>query len=384
MKKLMTMFLFAVILSGIVLAQTTPSISVNVLKYDPSPAESGKFLDLWISASNKGTGIANDYVLELVPGYPFFLDSNENPIRNYDIIDADGIRTDYKLRVAEDAPNGDSILKVKVYKKGSSSFATQDLKISILGKTDVNVISASPETLLPGKATSVTFVLNNTGKADVRDLVVTWYDADKKILPISGESRVKIDQIKVGEAKEITFNMIADPSITQGVHVINLNMSLQRFGISDSRTAQIAFIVGGLTNFESSQQEITDATMSISVANIGVNIGTAVSVSVPEQSGWKIVGSNSVFLGNLNPGDFTVASLQIQPASTSVKKLLLNLDYTDTTGTRQSVQKEITVNLDNIKSTKPKQGISPIVYLVVLVVIVGAGYYLKKKLKKKK
>lgn len=385
MKKIITIFLFAVILSGVVLAQSTgSSVSANVLKYDPSPAEPGKFLDLWLSATNKGTGTATDYVIELIPGYPFFLDSNENPVRNFDFIDADGVRAVYKLRVAEDAPSGDSILKVKLYKKGSSSVITQDLKINILGKVDVNIVSASPETLVPGKPTEVKFLLNNTGKAPVKDMVVVWYDSDKKILPLADENRYKIDSLEIGESREISFNMIADPSITQGVHLLNLNLSFQRFGVTDSRTAQIAFIVGGLTNFELSQQEIDDTALSLSIANIGVNTATGVSVSVPEQQDWKITGSSNVFLGNLNPGDFTVASVQIQPTSKTVSKLRINVDYTDTTGTRQTIESDVIVNLLNIKSTKPAQGTSPIVYIAVLVAIAIAGYYAKKKLKKKK
>src|SRR3989338_6103378 len=133
--------LIALLLSGTATAGMGQDIKVSVLKHDPSPAEAGKFLELWLSIENQGTGIVNDYTIELVPGYPFFLDSNEEPVRNFAFIDADGARAKYRLRVAEDAPNGDSILKVRQYRQGSQSFIKQDLEVSVLGKVDVDIVS---------------------------------------------------------------------------------------------------------------------------------------------------------------------------------------------------------------------------------------------------
>ncbi|MFH0949015.1 MAG: hypothetical protein V1802_00840 [Candidatus Aenigmatarchaeota archaeon] len=381
----MAIFALFLFISPVMSAQmsTGPNIKVAVLKYDPAPAEAGKFIELWLSIENKGTGVVNDYVTELIPGYPFFLDSNENSVRNFAFIDTDGVRTKYKLRVAEDAPNGDAVLKIKHYAKGSSLFTTDDLEISILGKVDMDIVSVEPDTLTPGSPTKVKFLFNNSGSAPVKDLVVMWNDPNKQILPLAGENRYRIQELDIGKSTEVEFNMIADPSITQGVHVINLNMTFQRFGTADSRTSQIAFIVGGMTNFDVAQQDIEGNAVSLSVANIGVNTATGVLISVSEQSGWKIVGGSSVFLGNLNPGDFTVASFQLQSLSKDINKLSAKIEYTDTTGIRRSAEKDISINLAQATTQKTKESPNFFLYFVVIVIAIAAGWYVRKRFRKR-
>lgn len=382
MKSIWFILIFSLVVST-ALAQSI-NVKVSTLKYDPSPAEPGKFLDLWLSIDNKGTGIVQNYVVELVPGYPFFLDSNENATRKFDSIDADGARMKYRIRVAEDAPDGDSILKVKHYQEGSSTFITEDLKISILGKINVDISSIEPDTLIPGNPTKVKFLFNNTGMAPVRDLIITWSDPNNKILPLGGENRFRIDELGVGASRTVEFRMIADPSITQGVHVININMSFQRFGQADSRTSQIAFIVGGLTDFDVAQQEINSNSLSVSVANIGVNTATGVMISIPDQPGWKVIGSSNVFLGNLNPGDFTVASVQIQPLSKEINKIDAKIEYTDTTGVRQSLSKQLSINQAQITAQKVEPRPNYLLYGIAAIVIIAILWYLKKRIRKKR
>ena len=374
-----------VFLSSLAVAQVAsgPIIKADVLKYDPAPAEPGNFLDLWLSIDNTGSDTANDYIVELIPAYPFYLDSNENAIRNYSSIDSIGVIAEYKLRIAEDAPNGEAILKVKHYKRGSSIAVIDELKVSIIGKVDVDILSIEPNTLIPGNPTKVVFSVNNSGRAPVRDMIITWNDPNNKILPLAGENRYRIQNLDIGNSTEVVFSMIADPSATQGVHMINVNMSFQRFGISDSRTSQIAFIVGGLTDFDVAQQDIRDNTISISVANIGVNTATGVLLTVPEQQDWRIIGGSNVFLGNLNSGDFTVASLQLQSlVQDSIRNLTVHLQYTDTTGIRQKTEK--TMNINFAKATEKKESPNFMLYAVIAIIIIAVIWYMFRKSSKKR
>ena len=373
---LMIISLMLLSVAGFSQLNSESSISINVLKYNPSPAESGKPVEIWISIKNNGPKIEN-YVTELLPEYPFSLEAGENATREYAFLDSEGVRARYKLTVADNAANGDAVLKIKHYRKGSAAAQISELAINILGKVDVNIDSVKPDTLTPGKSTKVEFVLKNSGKALVNDLIVLWSDPNKKILSLGQDNRKIIERIDVNQSAVIEFSMIADPSISQGVHLINMNLSFQRFGATDTRTSQIAFIIGGTTDFDVAQQNLENNVLSLSVANIGVNTATGALISVPDQQGWKIIGGSNVFLGNLNPGDFTVASVQLQPLSVDVNKLNVVVEYTDTTGARIKMEKTVGINFATISQKKDQPNY--LLYIMIIVIIAILLYMVYKR-----
>ena len=57
--------------------------------------------------------------------------------------------------------------------------------------------------------------------------------------------------------------------------------------------------------------------ISLSVANVGNNMAYAVKVSVPEQEGYRVSGSSSTIVGNLQKGDYTIASFNVTSAQAS-------------------------------------------------------------------
>ncbi|MFH0837365.1 MAG: hypothetical protein V1870_04505 [Candidatus Aenigmatarchaeota archaeon] len=362
--------------SGFSQLNSDPSISVNILKYDPSPAEPGKSMELWISIKNSGTRIDN-YVTEILPEFPFSLEVGEDATREYAFLDSEGVKAKYKLTVADNAANGNAVLKIKHYRKGSAAAQISELTINIIGKIDVNIDSVDPDTLIPGKSTKVQFVLKNSGKAPVNDLSIIWSDPDKKILSLGQDNRKIIQFFGVNDSAIVEFNMIADPSIAQGVHLINVVLSFQRFGTTDTRTSQIAFIVGGITNFDVAQQNLEDNTLSLSVANIGVNTATGTTIKVSEQDGWKIIGGSTIFLGNLNPGDFTVASIQLQALNKDVNSLNVSVEYTDTTGVRIIVDKTVGINFATLTQTKEQPNY--LLYIILIAIIAFVAYIFYKR-----
>jgi uncharacterized repeat protein (TIGR01451 family) len=73
--------------------------------------------------------------------------------------------------------------------------------------------------------------------------------------------------------------------------------------------------IGGATDFDIAfmEQSPTGA-YTFSVSNIGNNGANSVKVSVPLQENWTVTdGSNSVVLGNLAKGDYTIADSTLNP-----------------------------------------------------------------------
>jgi hypothetical protein len=93
---------------------------------------------------------------------------------------------------------------------------------------------------------------------------------------------------------------------------------------------------------------------------------------VPDQSGWRVSGSNSVIIGNLNEGDYTIASFSLQKSgqgatgtagarnmgateTTGIKPTMaedtpikLEILYTDSRGNRNTIEKEVNIDSSNI------------------------------------
>lgn len=79
------------------------------------------------------------------------------------------------------------------------------------------------------------------------------------------------------------------------------------------------------------------------MANIGVNPASAVSVTIPTQSNFNVIGSSSQVIGNLNAGDYTSATFQIAQMGKSDMRVVIQ--YTDATGARRSIEKKLPVKL---------------------------------------
>ncbi len=85
--------------------------------------------------------------------------------------------------------------------------------------------------------------------------------------------------------------------------------------------------VGGETDFDVSFSESDAGEISLSVANVGNNMAYSVKVSVPDQDDYKVSGSSSTIVGNLEKGDYTIASFNVassQSCSESLSELIQN------------------------------------------------------------
>jgi len=173
--------------------------------------------------------------------------------------------------------------------------------------------------------------------------------------------------------------VIADTNAQPGLYKLNLYLTYED-SISN-RTNKISTIagvyVGGGTDFDVSFSDNANSQMSFSIANIGSNPASSVSVIIPQQPGWRVTGSNSVIIGNLNKGDYTVAGFKVQSSTSNMTSqdnfqnnfqnrtgrsnnsnqgrpmqrsmnsssdtVLMQIAYTDTMGERKIVEKQVNV-----------------------------------------
>jgi hypothetical protein len=161
---------------------------------------------------------------------------------------------------------------------------------------------------------------------------------------------------------------------------------------------------------------------------VGNNIAYAVKVSIPEQEGYKVSGSSSTIVGNLEKGDYTIASFNVASnqapggnagtptgapsgtlpgaqtgtangstvegnatsASMNGNPLKVQIEYTDAKGDRLTVDKEVKLDLTSGNMTAQgtaggprSSGVSSYLLYIAVIALVGGVFVFRKKIQGK-
>jgi len=352
---------------------TTTSISISLVNQDPDPAVAGDIVEVRLGVENLGGVSANNLMIEFIPSYPFTLVTGDSAIQKVGTIK--GFQTGenmrivkYSIKVDKDATAGSYELKIRYYEEGSSAKIQKSFSVDVTNKESAEVIYIDKSILVPGKEDTLRFTINNVGNAPLRDLTFSWINEDQIILPVGSDNTKYIKYIDVGDSAELEYRVIADTNIDAGLYKLDLYLTYDDpLTGEEKEISTIAGVyVGGGTDFDVAFSETSSGQTSFTIANVGSNPAFSVSVIVPEQSGWSVSGSNSMIIGNLNTGDYTVASFALtssqmrqigttqqrnmseqltQRTSTQTSNnLKIQIAYTDTMGKREIIEKEVAMN----------------------------------------
>ncbi|MGV8087308.1 MAG: COG1361 S-layer family protein [Candidatus Woesearchaeota archaeon] len=347
-------------------------IDVTLINQDPDPAIAGDVLEVRIGIENEGNSPTGDLILELVPSYPFEAISGEEYVQNTGSINAYQSGSDikvikYRLKVSNDVSSGTYDLNIKYSFSGSddTTSVTKTLSIDIKSKESAEIIHIDQTVLIPGKQTPLAFTVTNVGSAALRDMTFSWSNPDKVILPVGSDNTKHIKYLDVGESKELSYQVMADSNSDSGLYLLDLNLLYYNSlsGVEEEINTIAGIYVGGTTDFDIAFSESTSSQTSFTIANIGSNPAFSVSVIIPSQNGWSTTGANSMIIGNLNTGDYTVASFSLssKPVVSDINEnpknninktaslntanpLKVQIAYTDTMGSREFIEKEVMIN----------------------------------------
>ncbi len=393
MNRMMKMIMFPVLIM-VVLTACTPAVyaglagstvlSVSLANYDPNPAIAGNIVDVRIGIQNIGGTSTNDLMMEVEPVYPFELVPGQNAVQDVGIVQpyqtsdptANIKVVLYHMQINRNAPAGSYQLKVKYYEAGSTDVTEQILSFDVKNKESAEVIHIGQTMLVPGQQTPLIFTINNVGNAPLRDLTFSWSNDGNIILPVGSDNTKYINYIDIGNSSELDYQVMADTNAVPGLYKLNLYLSYQDSMSNNTTTltTTAGVYVGGGTDFDVAYSDNANSQMSFSVANIGSNPANSVSVVIPDQPGWSVSGPNSVIIGNLNKGDYTVASFKLQSSISNMTfqngatrnnsnfqgrqrsmngssdTVHMQIAYTDTMGIRNVVDKYVKIGFQNIAS----------------------------------
>lgn len=363
-------------------------LSVSLSNLDPNPPIVGENVEIRIGIENIGGTTASNIKMEIVPEYPFELVTGENAIKNVGIIE--GYETDstanikivkYKLKINKDASSRIYEIKVKYYEEGSNSKIENSLFIDVKSRDNAEVIHIDKTILIPGKQSSLKFRINNVGNAPLRDIIFNWENKDSVILPVGSDNTKYIKYIDTNESYDLEYQVIADTNAKTGLYKLDLYLNyLDNIDGTMKKLSTIAGVyVGGGTDFDISYAENADGEVSFNIANTGSNPAYAVLVIIPRQDGWKMKDSNSAMIGNLNSGDYTIASFKFSSdnnssshTSNNIPEIVMRIGYTDTMGERKFIDKNVELGQDMVYKdleTPKRQGSTNITFYTVMILI---------------
>ncbi|MCC7574508.1 COG1361 S-layer family protein [Candidatus Woesearchaeota archaeon] len=324
LKKINTIFFIFIltflIVPNNVLASDSTLIRVSLINHDPDPARNGEIVEVRLGVQNLGAKDSNPVILEFLDSYPFSIigDSVKEVgiIKGYQGSSNDMKIIKFDLLVDKNAPAKTYDLKFLIHEEYSNVIHQTAVKIDVSSKEVAEIIYIDKTHLVPGRQETLTFTINNLGNAPINDVVFSWINDDKIILPIGGDNTRNIRTIGIGESIDLSYDVMADSGAVAGLYELSLNLKFSDLLLGERELNTFAGIyVGGETDFYVSLNEVTTTQVVFTVANIGSNPARSVSVTIPQQQGWIVTGPTSRIIGNLNPGDYTVANFNIQQAS---------------------------------------------------------------------
>lgn len=351
-KKIMSpivLFMMFVLLLTSVSAQirTTSGVTVSLINQDPDPVDAGNIVEIRLGVENYDKDPLSNIVIELKPTYPFSLTPGDDGLREIKSLSGYQIEDDkqiikYKVKVDSNTPANDYDLDLIYYEKDGTIRIERTVTISVKNQESAQVIQIDKTNLIPGKETDLKFIISNVGGASIDDMTFSWSNEDDVILPVGTDNTKYITHLGAGDDVEVTYRVIADSTVVAGLYKLDLNLEYDDSLTGETTTVEtIAGVyVGGETDFEITFSEASGSETSFNIANIGSNPAYSVSVSVPKQEGWSVTGANTELIGNLNNGDYTVATFNVRSSGKS-DNIAINVTYTDTKGERLSVKKDV-------------------------------------------
>ena len=394
-KKLIIVTLFSVLMASAVSSQELeqdlgPSgisdgsnVDIALINQDPATAQPGEYVDLKFKISNTGTDPAEDTGVELVESYPFSLDPDVSAERVLGdlrgaAIGDDSYVVEYRVRVDENAVETENELNIR-YSTGREDFTvteTFDISVDDVG-TDFELSAEKVS------ASSIPVNLDNIGDKPAESVHVVLPD-QAEIVKEGLKTKV-VGPLNSGENKVVDFavsNISTGNSYRFEIHYTDGN------GVRRELVRNIEIGTFPVDPVQVTVQTATSSDTTFAVSNTGSEQISSVTTQI--QGDLNLSGSRTQVLGNLNSGDYTLATFDLTSAET--ESLDVEVSYTDSSGIRRTGTQEIELpepsadGTDTTGSVDEETGNSSMTYILIgiggLLLVVIYAVYRRRKGKK--
>ncbi len=246
-----SIIIFLLLVSSIITTPATAStaganLKITIVETNPYPAKIGEYLDLTVQVENVGRDRAENVDLEIVPEYPFSLDSQENAVQNIGSLAPGKFASrEFHLFVDKNAQKGVRSIDVRTRINNNSPWSEKSFDIRIGTETFdskgtvelAEIVSSPPEVFMPGDRGTITATLKNTATTPpIVTISGKDYDTNARIQsavlrPLSDEVIVldapygEMGLLGPGDSIKLTFNVMVSEDANEGTH--NLELAIE-------------------------------------------------------------------------------------------------------------------------------------------------------------
>jgi hypothetical protein len=154
---------------------------------------------------------------------------------------------------------------------------------------------------------------------NIQNILFTWEDPNSLILPVGSDNRITIPSINAENYSLVPVDVIASSGISPGVYPLAILIEYyDQTGEKQTINSTVGLQISGKTTFDIVLQTSTSSSTTFAVVNTGANKASSVVVSIPQQQQYSTSGTSQTSLGNLDAGDYTLASFSLSSTSSNL------------------------------------------------------------------
>jgi len=401
--KYLCLILVSCLLStGVACAASGSALSVSVLKYEPVPAEIGKYVDIWIKVENIGSGKSEDLSIKMVPEYPLSLDSEANALENIGILSPKSAAVHkYRLFVDEDSKQGVASFDIQYQKEKDGAWVEETFEITV-GSTAFNSKGnvqiegdpvKEPEVFMPGDTGTITFTIKNSANAYSVTINGEDFDTNARVQSASlkGTDGITVATdtyygngiLGPGELMVLTYNIKVDENLSDGTYYLDFSTIGSSHSYNNNWRIPLKVDSSSVRIVPSKPLKLEDGqgTLEFDVANIHPN--SLSSVSVKLEADGVVFSPAEYFVGSMDPDELFTIQIYGEAESsddTSPKKVKITTNYRNGLNEHEEV---IDVKDLQLVTVEESSGFSSVFVLILVAIIAGAGYFMYKRRKQK-
>jgi hypothetical protein len=379
------------------------SLKVTTIDTNPYPAKIGVTLNLTAQVENIGGDKAPDVDIEIVPEYPFSLDSETNAVKNIGVLNPGSTAIkEFHLFVDKNAQNGIRSLKIRTRLSKDSPWSEKNFDIRIgtetytsKGTVELNEFVSNPQVFMPGDSGTVTVTLKNTATTPSVTVSGSIFDTNARIQSAALKSFT--DEVTVldspyqdmgilgpGDSIKLTYNVRVGENASEGTQNLVLAIEGNSFEYNSKINIPIEIDSSNVRIIPSKELKLVNgvAALSFDVANTHPNQLNMVSIK-PEAEGVKFYPTE-YFIGPMNSNELFTIEFNAITDNSSTTKVLEPVNLTLSASYSNGINKhENMLSNLSIRSTVENQGNnSTLIVAGILLVVIVAGsmmIYRRKK-----
>jgi len=186
----------------------TVNLKTTFVNQDPYPAETGGYVNLLFKLENWGTNKAENVTFELLPEYPFSLDTGISAINELGTVGGsqtaeNAFLIKYKIRVDKDAVDGENKIGVRYTYGNSMSYSLGTFNVTVSNpRTDFDVVAQD------STASSTTLAIANIGANDAYSVIVRIPEQEN--YGVTGTSASIIGSLTAGDYTLVSFQITSN------------------------------------------------------------------------------------------------------------------------------------------------------------------------------